>query len=108
MRGVSRAALPSGARVVATIRPERLVFDDHDDPEAPAGDGPDGLAAAGVLVDAVYAGGARRWRVRTAHHGALVVKEQNAPARRPRQVGEAVVVRWLPADVRVFPEDPPP
>jgi spermidine/putrescine ABC transporter ATP-binding subunit len=108
MRGVSRAALPSGARVVATIRPERLVFDDHDDPEAPAGDGPDGLAAAGVLEDAVYAGDARRWRVRTAHHGALVVKEQNAPARRPRQVGEAVVVRWLPADVRVFPEDPPP
>ncbi len=95
MRGIAHLSVAVGARVVATVRPERLTFGEP---------GSEPLTATGAVEDAVYGGDATRWRVRTDRHGVLVVKEQNASDRMSRRTGERVTVRWRPADVRIFAE----
>ena len=93
--GTTPMALNLRARVVATIRPERLMFGAACDP---------GQGIDGVVIDAVFGGDATRWRIRTPGGGTLVWKEQNVPGRSTRHTGDAVQVHWLPEDVRVFLE----
>jgi putative spermidine/putrescine transport system ATP-binding protein len=96
VRGTTAMALDPRARVVAMIRPERVLFGPASDPTR---------SVDGVVVDGVFGGDATRWRIRTAACGTLLVKEQNIPGRNARRTGDAVQVQWHPEDVRVFRED---
>ena len=93
IRGMALSPVGVGQSVVAAIRPERI---------AVVNDGPGIGTVEGVVDEAVYLGDSIRWKVRTAQHGVVVVKEQNRSNQQVRHVGEHVHLRWLPTDVRVF------
>jgi len=93
IRGMAPSRVGVGESVVAAIRPERI---------AVVNDGPGTGTVEGVVDEAVYLGDSIRWKVRTAQHGVVVVKEQNRANQQVRQVGEHVHLQWLPTDVRVF------
>ena len=93
IRGMALSPVGVGQSVVAAIRPERI---------AVVNDAPGTGTVEGVVDEAVYLGDSIRWKVRTAQHGVVVVKEQNRSNQQVRQVGEHVHLRWFPTDVRVF------
>jgi spermidine/putrescine ABC transporter ATP-binding subunit len=91
-------ALPGeGSRVVATVRPERLVL-------AAAGARPAGALHA-RLENLVYVGTAVHFHLRTAAGAHLVAYRQNAStAPSDLQPGAEVQVTWDPSAARLLPE----
>jgi putative spermidine/putrescine transport system ATP-binding protein len=93
IRGTALSPVGVGQSVVAAIRPERI---------AVVNDEPGTATVEGLVDDAVYLGDSIRWKVRTAQHGAVVLKEQNRSNQQNLRIGERVHLRWVPTDVRVF------
>jgi putative spermidine/putrescine transport system ATP-binding protein len=90
--------LADGDRVVATIRPEKIVA--VDDRAVDAG------SANRVLVtcrDVTYAGQMSRYVVTTARGHEFVLRVQNRPGSAHFDVGQPVTLTWDVEDLRVFP-----
>jgi putative spermidine/putrescine transport system ATP-binding protein len=94
LSGVSRESLRVGQRVVAAVRPEKIV-----PVEAPASELNRGK---GVVDQVVYAGDATRYSVALGGAGTLTVKVQNRFASRPFAAGDVVELAWDPGDTRLF------
>jgi spermidine/putrescine ABC transporter ATP-binding subunit len=94
LRGTARAPLQPGQRVVAAVRPEKIVA--HE----PLG--ADLNRCKGVVQQVVYAGDATRYSVAVGAAGTLIVKLQNRLASRPLAPGDLVALAWDPGDTRVF------
>jgi putative spermidine/putrescine transport system ATP-binding protein len=98
LRGTSREPLQAGQRVVAAVRPEKIVTQ-----EARAGDL---NRCKGVVEQVVYAGDATRYAVAVGAAGTLTVKLQNRLASRSLAPGDLVELAWDAGDTRVFPQIP--
>ena len=96
-------ALREGQSVTFSIRPEKLAI-------FPAGDAPpigsDLEQLPATLKEVVYIGTDTRYIVDLPQGGELVVREQNSTAPRAArpQKGDAVHIRWRPADGRILLE----
>jgi spermidine/putrescine ABC transporter ATP-binding subunit len=84
----------AGRAVTLLIRPEsiRLLAD-----ESP---GPHGLP--GVVEEATYLGGLRKYTIRTNSGETLVVRLPQRPGTRPLSAGSRVGVEWEPQDLRLL------
>jgi spermidine/putrescine ABC transporter ATP-binding subunit len=99
MVGVAAAdsAPVEGARVVATVRPEKLVLKAGS--PAPAG------VVPATLETIVYVGTAVHFHLRTATGGRLIAYRQNDSAPPPGlHPGAAIQVSWEPSAARLLPE----
>jgi len=94
LSGVSREPLSLGQRIVAAVRPEKIV-----PYEAPAAELNRGK---GVVDQIVYAGDATRYSVVLGQTGTLTVKVQNRLASRPLATGDVVELAWDAGDTRLF------
>jgi spermidine/putrescine ABC transporter ATP-binding subunit len=99
LRGTSREPLHAGQRVVAAVRPEKIVTRQ----EARA---PDLNRCKGVVEQVVYAGDATRYSVAVGAAGTVTVKLQNRLAARSLAPGDLVELAWDAGDTRVFPQTP--
>jgi len=94
LSGVSREPLHVGQRVVAAVRPEKIV--PYDAPAAELNRG------KGVVDQIVYAGDATRYTVALGAAGTLTVKVQNRLASRALASGDVVELVWDAGDTRLF------
>jgi putative spermidine/putrescine transport system ATP-binding protein len=97
--GRSVQSLRAGDRVIATIRPEKLIV-------AHAGDGGDGTAANSLpvtCVEVTYAGQMSRYVMSTSAGEHLVLRVQNRPGSAQFAAGESVTLTWAVDDLRIFP-----
>jgi putative spermidine/putrescine transport system ATP-binding protein len=94
VRGVSREPLQIGQRVVAGVRPEKIVPHEASSAEM--------NRCKGIVDQVVYAGDATRYAVSVGAGRMLTVKLQNRLAARPLALGDAVELAWDAADTRVF------
>jgi spermidine/putrescine ABC transporter ATP-binding subunit len=97
LRGTSREPLQAGQRVVAAVRPEKIVTHDAH--------APDLNRCKGVVQQVVYAGDATRYSVAAGAAGTLTVKVQNRLASRALAPGDLVELAWDAGDTRVFPRE---
>jgi putative spermidine/putrescine transport system ATP-binding protein len=94
LRGLSREPLQVGQRVVAAIRPEKIVLQEARASELNRG--------KGVVDQVVYAGDATRYSVALGAAGTLTVKVQNRLASRAFATGDPVELTWDAGDTRLF------
>jgi len=94
LRGVSREPLQVGQRVVAAVRPEKIVPQEAGGSELNRG--------KGVVDQVVYAGDATRYSVALGAAGTLTVKVQNRLGSRPFAPGDLVELTWDAGDTRLF------
>jgi spermidine/putrescine ABC transporter ATP-binding subunit len=97
LRGTSREPLQAGQRVVAAVRPEKIVAQDAHATNL--------NRCKGVVEQVVYAGDATRYSVAVGAAGTLTVKVQNRLASRPLAAGDVVELAWDAGDTRVFPRE---
>jgi spermidine/putrescine ABC transporter ATP-binding subunit len=89
--------LSQGSRVIATVRPEKVLLHANG---APAGD-----STTAILEAAVYLGTAIHYHLRTPGGERLVAyRQSDATAPRDLQTGAEVVVSWEPQAVRILAE----
>lgn len=94
VRGISDVGLSSGARAVATVRPERITVSRGGRPS-------DGLT--GTCVSHIYAGESSRYEIET-RSGIVMIRRQNRPDAEGIDIGGTVHLAWDPEDLRVFPD----
>jgi putative spermidine/putrescine transport system ATP-binding protein len=97
LSGTSREPLQAGQRVVAAVRPEKIVAQDAHATSL--------NRCKGVVEQVVYAGDATRYSVAVGAAGTLTVKVQNRLASRPLAAGDVVELAWDAGDTRVFPRE---
>jgi ABC-type Fe3+/spermidine/putrescine transport system ATPase subunit len=95
---VSREPLPVGQRVIAAVRPEKIMPEEARDSALNRG--------KGVVDQVVYAGDATRYAVALGAAGTLTVKVQNRLASRTLATGDLVELAWDAADTRLFARAP--
>ena len=91
---MSRESLSVGQRVVAAVRPEKIVLSEVLAAELNRG--------KGVVDQIVYAGDATRYSVALGVVGTLTVKVQNRVASRALAIGDAVELAWDAGDTHLF------
>ena len=96
---IQQSSMPPGTRVVAVVRPERIVL---------GGDGSPG-AVAGRIAEVVYVGEATRYWVEVPGMGRVSVKVQSGAASqttgsdgRILAAGELISLHWQPGDMKLF------
>jgi ABC-type Fe3+/spermidine/putrescine transport system ATPase subunit len=98
LRGVSCEPLHVGQRVVAAVRPEKIVPQETRASEL--------NRCKGVVDQVVYAGDATRYSVALGAAGTLTVKVQNRRASRQVATGDLVELAWDAGDTRLFARAP--
>ncbi|HEV2550252.1 MAG TPA: ABC transporter ATP-binding protein [Stellaceae bacterium] len=100
LRAVAAWPLQAGARVVVSIRPERIALQ--------PGDAPSGIenAIAGRITEVVYLGRSRKYVIRTDAGQEIVSFQQARSGSEPDfELGAAVSMSWRAEDANVLPAD---
>ncbi|MGH7070117.1 MAG: ABC transporter ATP-binding protein [Acetobacteraceae bacterium] len=100
-RATGNVAVRPGMRVVASIRPERLVLADGADV------GPDVNLWTGRISEIIFLGDALRYRVAVGEV-TLTVKTHDRANGTRGAVGDEIGVRWSPADTALLGDTPDP
>jgi putative spermidine/putrescine transport system ATP-binding protein len=102
LRAVASRPLPSGARAVVSVRPERIALQGGDPPARGEN------ALAGCVTDVVYMGRSRKYVVRTAAGVEVVSFQQARGDGEPGfTIGARVSLNWRAEDATVLPDKPP-
>jgi putative spermidine/putrescine transport system ATP-binding protein len=94
--GTSAADVAQGQKVIAALRPEKLVL---------SAEAPDNNEANGRIEDTIYVGDATRYRVRLDGNAEVIAKIQNRAGIAPCAIGQLVTLAWSPRDTYVFAAD---
>lgn len=99
--GRGSGEIRAGDEILATIRPEKLEIDVGGRTAERSGTPENRMVA--TCSEAIYAGDASRYTLRSDGGDQVILRIQNRPDVVRIEVGEAVPLRWSVDDLRVFP-----